>query len=197
MTGAMTTAPDWSHDIIATPRLALRPPVADDAGALFEAIDDAAIVRMLARVPWPYEQADAAAWVAGAAADHAARRGFHRVVTDGAGLCGVVSLSFSPVSLFEPAPELGYWIARNRWGRGYATEAGRALLTFAFARLGVTAVRSGAFHDNPASLGVQARLGFEIVGRSDVFCLARGAKVAHIDTMLTRARLEEIGLLPA
>lgn len=195
--GGTGPAPDWQADVIATARLRLRPPAVADVASLFEAIDDVAIVRMLARVPWPYERDDAAAWVAAAQADHVARRGFHRVVEDAAGLCGVLSLSFSPVSLFEPAPELGYWIARNRWGRGYASEAGRSFLAFAFGSLGVKAVRSGAFHDNPASLRVQARLGFEVVGQSGVFCLARGAKVAHIDTMLTRARLEEIGPQPA
>ena len=48
-------------------------------------------------------------------------------------------------------------------------------------------VRSGVFFDNPASMRVQAKLGFREIGRRQVECLARGRKVEHIDTVLTRA----------
>lgn len=183
----------WPELVIETPRLRLRAPAAADVDAFAAELADFDIVRMLARVPWPYSRMDAVSFVTGARADAEGRHGLHLVVEDGNGLAGLVGLSFSPVSLFAPAPELGYWIARSRWGHGIATEAGRGVLAFAFEALGAKAVRSGAFHDNPASLAVQAKLGFEVVGRSHVFCLARGAEVAHIDTMLTRGRFREVG----
>ena len=42
--------------------------------------------------------------------------------------------------------------------------------------------------DNPASLRVQTKLGFERIGTHMVRCLARGRDVEHIDTILTRER---------
>jgi len=46
-----------------TPRTLLRPGWPEDATAVHEAINDEAIVRMLARAPWPYRKEDAASWL--------------------------------------------------------------------------------------------------------------------------------------
>ena len=45
--------------------------------------------------------------------------------------------------------EFGYWLAKPAWGKGYATEAGRAFLAFLFDEAGLDIVRSGVFLDNP------------------------------------------------
>ena len=76
----------------------------------------------------------------------------------------------------------------GHWGKGYATEAGRAFLAFLFGELGLDIVRSGVFVDNPASLRVQEKLGFERIGTRMIRCLARGTDIEHIDTILTRER---------
>lgn len=84
--------------------------------------------------------------------------------------------------------EFGYWLARPAWGKGYATEAGRAFLAHLFRVAGLDIVRSGVFHDNPASLNVQEKLGFERIGSHMVHCLARRRLIEHVDTILTRDR---------
>ena len=61
------------------------------------------------------------------------------------------------------AVELGYWIARPFWGRGYATEAAVALIDIARA-LGFTQLEGSHFLDNPASARVLEKLGFEPIG---------------------------------
>ena len=61
------------------------------------------------------------------------------------------------------AIELGYWIARPHWGRGYATEASRALIDIA-RTLGFTRLEGSHFLDNPASGRVLEKLGFEPLG---------------------------------
>ena len=71
--------------------------------------------------------------------------------------------------------ELGYWIAEKRWGRGYATEAARALLATA-AGLGHRRIVSGHFTDNPASGAVLAKLGFRRTGTVQSASLARGGR---------------------
>jgi len=172
---------------IGTPRLRLRPPVATDHAALALALGHWRVVRWLARVPFPYRTADAERFVAATAGDLAARRALPLLIFDRDGLAGCVWLDG-----LGAAPEFGYWLAPSRWGRGYATEAGRAALAFAFASLDAAAIRSGVFEGNDASMAVQRRLGFEISGTRSVFCLARGADLPHIDTVLTRERFSAL-----
>jgi RimJ/RimL family protein N-acetyltransferase len=61
------------------------------------------------------------------------------------------------------AVELGYWIGRAFWGRGFATEAGYALVDIARA-LGLRQLEASHFIDNPASGRVLEKLGFESTG---------------------------------
>jgi RimJ/RimL family protein N-acetyltransferase len=84
--------------------------------------------------------------------------------------------------------EFGYWLGRTHWGKGYATEAGRGFLTRVFLGYDIGRLSSGVFVDNPASLRVQEKLGFAVTGRREVYCVARGHLVEHIDTALTRER---------
>lgn len=62
--------------------------------------------------------------------------------------------------------ELGYWIGRPHWGRGYATEAAAAMLDYGFETLGLRTVLAVTLEDNPGSLRVLTKLGFVEVGRT-------------------------------
>jgi [ribosomal protein S5]-alanine N-acetyltransferase len=59
--------------------------------------------------------------------------------------------------------ELGYTLARSAWGRGYATELGRALLAHAFDVLGATRVVAQVEPGNTASRRVLEKLGMSEV----------------------------------
>ena len=151
-----------------TARLLLRPGWVEDAPALARTIGDAAIVRNLAHVPWPYTLADAAAFLT---LPHAPQRPrFLIVLRDTAELVGGIGLHG------EDAPELGYWIARAHWGRGLASEAGRAVMDLADASLRLPRIESCHAVDNPASGRVLAKLGFRPTGGvTERFSLGRGA----------------------
>jgi len=58
-----------------------------------------------------------------------------------------------------PGCEVGWGIAREAWGKGYATEAAIASIDWAFARLGWSEVIHTIAPDNAASKGVAAKLG--------------------------------------
>ncbi len=58
-----------------------------------------------------------------------------------------------------PGPEVGWAIARDCWGRGYATEGAAAAMRFAFERLGWTDVIHSIDPDNAASQQVARKLG--------------------------------------
>jgi RimJ/RimL family protein N-acetyltransferase len=166
---------------IETPRLLLRPVEEADLDQIVAGIGDFAVSGMLARVPHPYHRADAESFLA-SIRETAGRNLALCIVADG-GVVGGLGLTG-----LRNEREFGYWLARPSWGKGYATEAGLAFLGFLFAECGLDIIRSGVFHDNPASLRVQEKLGFVRIGTRAVRCLARGRDVEHIDTILTRDR---------
>jgi RimJ/RimL family protein N-acetyltransferase len=167
--------------VIETERLVLRPVGEGDLDAIVVGIGDLAVSKMLARVPYPYARADAESFLA--ATREAAGRNIALTIADQGGVVGGLGLTG-----LRSEREFGYWLAKPAWGKGYATEAGRAFLAFLFGEAGLDIVRSGVFHDNPASLRVQTKLGFERIGTRMVRCLARGRDIEHIDTILTRDR---------
>ena len=61
-------------------------------------------------------------------------------------------------------PEIGYWLGVPFWGKGYATEAARAVIDHAFGYLGYDVLVSGARVSNPASRRVLQKCGFEWTG---------------------------------
>ena len=153
-----------------TDRLLLRPGWAEDAPALTHAIANEAVVRNLATAPWPYGVADAEAFLA-APRDPAMPSFLITERTGDAprliGACGLARRSSGNV-------ELGYWIARAHWGRGFATEAGRALIDIARS-LKLSKLEASHFVDNPASGRVLDKLGFIATGLSATrYSCARG-----------------------
>lgn len=142
-----------------TPRLLLRPGFPEDAPALAGAIGDMAIVKNLATAPWPYSVRDAEAFLASprdpilpSLLIFARGQGAPQLV----GSCGLGRRPSGSV-------EIGYWIAKPFWGRGYATEACAALIEMA-RTLGLTSLEGSHFLDNPASRRVLEKLGFEPLG---------------------------------
>lgn len=66
-------------------------------------------------------------------------------------------------SEFNGEPELGFMIAMEKWGEGFATEASRALL----ANYDRPRVHAFTNLDNVASQNVLTKLGFDFVGEND------------------------------
>ena len=146
---------------IRTQRLLLRPGWAEDAGALYRAVADERIVRNLARAPWPYAHHDAEAYLAAEQDPATPSLLIFRRTAAAPELVGAVGFQRRE----NGETEFGYWIARAHWGRGYATEAGRALIAAARDSLRVERLHAGHFLDNPASGRVLEKLGFRPTGR--------------------------------
>lgn len=142
-----------------TERLLLRPGWREDAPALARAIADEAVVRNLARAPWPYGLEEADAFLSQPADDLPRLLMFQR--TAGAPrLIGGVGLHRDEAG----EAELGYWVARSFWGLGFATEAGRAVIDMARRSLRLPRLVASHALDNPASGNVLRKLGFRPTG---------------------------------
>lgn len=117
--------------------------------------------------PWMFwaGEADAdstRAFAEGAVEEWDEGSGFHFAMRDGDGLAGVVGIDV-------PAParrlgELGYWVASDRAGRGYATEAGTAVVRFGLRTAGLYRLELRAGVENLASRRVAEKLGFRREG---------------------------------
>ena len=156
-----------------TERLLLRPGWAEDAPALAAAIADEMIVRNLATAPWPYRLQDAEAFLAQPKDPILPSLLIFERTEAEPRLVGSCGLGRRP----SGAVELGYWIGRPFWGRGFATEAGAALIEIA-RTLGFCQLEGSHFVDNPASGRVLEKLGFEPLGiTAPRLSCARGIEV--------------------
>ncbi|KQX38945.1 hypothetical protein ASD04_09875 [Devosia sp. Root436] len=158
-----------------TQRLILREPTLDDAPCYALGVGEYEVARFLTPLPYPYTLAMAVDWLRQARPATPARS---VLVIDlpGRGVIGCISL----------LDELGFWIARPHWNRGYVTEAASALLDWHFAGSEATNVTSSAHHDNAASLAVQYKLGFRPTGREMRFSQTLQHNVDHVVTRLSR-----------
>ncbi len=81
-------------------------------------------------------------------------------VTGGEPFIGFVGLNAVPEQMpFAPALEVGWRLARSSWGNGYATEAARTAVAFAFDTVGVDELVSMTAVGNQRSRAVMERLG--------------------------------------
>lgn len=151
-----------------TERLFLRPGFAEDWQAIHVGLAHPEMVRNLATAPWPYEEADARSF---AERPQDSVTPHFLVTLPGTGVIGLAGLGYDQAT---GEVQLGYWIAREQWGRGYASEAARGVLAVAKA-IGHQRIVASHFLDNPASGKVLAKAGFRATGEIRAgYSLARG-----------------------
>lgn len=169
---------------IETDRLVLRETKQSDAAAFSELVSDFDIARMTGSIAYPYPLLSAEFKIM---TFHAAkRRGLahpYAITIKGEDqLVGIVDLFKREADALW---EIGYWIGRPYWGRGYITEACSALLDEADAHLGKADRIAGVFTDNPASSRVLQKLGFVPSGEPEYyFSMGRLKKAFSQDFIL-------------
>ena len=148
-----------SSTVLATERLVLRTPSLTDAKAIAALVNDRRIAANTLRIPHPYSLADAQAFLMATASTADDEPVF--VITDPddavLGCCGITKLD-------GETPEIGYWLGVPYWGKGFATEAARAVIDHAFGTLGHDVLLGGARISNPASRRVLEKCGFQWTG---------------------------------
>lgn len=156
------------HTEIVTERLRLRRSRPEDLEAILALDSDWEVVKQTATWPWPPDRA----FTATRSQPMPPEIGMAGPVFDRGELVGMMG-----VNATETGTELGYMFARSRWGRGYATEIGRALIAHAFATYDWPAIGACVFDDNPGSARVLEKLGFAETGRCTGACAARGMEL--------------------
>ncbi len=144
---------------ISTPRLLLRELKSADAPALFEVLGDPETMRFY---PRPYSREEVDEWIGRQIGRYAMGAGLLGVVLRDSGtLIGDCGLVWQEVEGVEE-PEIGYHVHREHQGRGYATEAARAVRDYAFGTLGCDHVISMIRPENLASRRVAEKNGLTV-----------------------------------
>jgi RimJ/RimL family protein N-acetyltransferase len=151
------TLREASPCVLETERLSLRRPTLADVKAIARLANDRRIAEHIRRLPHPYSQ------------DHAIE--FIRyTVAEPREIAFLVESNFAPIgavsiSMIEPeAPDIGYWLGVEHWGRGFATEAARAVIDYFFAEFDREHLFACARVANPTSRNILEKCGFQWSG---------------------------------
>jgi len=152
----MTLASQIAKPVLETERLILRAPRRDDVNAIVRLVNDRRVAENTARIPHPYGVDDAERFIA--SVNRQDGEAVFAIMRDHdlIGVCGVEPR--------ENAPKIGYWLGAPFWSRGYATEAVRAAIDYAFGALGHDSLQAGARVGNSASRRVLEKCGFQWTG---------------------------------
>ena len=112
------------------------------------------VVKWLANVPYPYTYDDLEDYLLISDSNQ-----FDLNIFLGNQLIGRVGLTLDGDNYYD----LGYWIGKDYWGKGYATESSKKLLEYVLDKLDSPKIKSGYFVDNFSSGNVLKKLGFKEV----------------------------------
>lgn len=144
---------DDSESRLTTARLALRLARMGDAPAIARHANDRQVAEMTSRIPHPYGLGHAESFLASLGDELV----FAITCRESGEFMGLTGLHATER---EDAAELGYWLGRPFWNKGYATEAAQAMIDHAFGALALTCVEVRCRVVNGASRRVIQKCGF-------------------------------------
>jgi RimJ/RimL family protein N-acetyltransferase len=121
------------------------------------------VARTTANIPHPYDQSMAEAWIrthrpafeAGEATTYAI------TLNETVQLVGAIGIHINKSNRIG---EIGYWIGKLFWNRGYATEAVKAVIAYGFEQLGLNRIHARHMTKNAASGRVMEKAGMKFEG---------------------------------
>jgi RimJ/RimL family protein N-acetyltransferase/nitrite reductase/ring-hydroxylating ferredoxin subunit len=143
--------------------ISLRPFRADDVPAIVAACQDPEIQRWIPLIPVPYTEADARRFILMTLQAWHDGTGYEFAITDASTDCYVGSIGLH----LGPNPRrhaVGYLVAPEVRGRGYASRAVRLLTRWGFERLGIERLALWTLTGNAASQAVAEKTGFRYEG---------------------------------
>ena len=170
----------WPKEI-RTKRLVIRPYRKSDSPDIARLLNDYEVSKMCSRIPFPYTLHDAEFFLENlcrspTGVTYAITLATEKATstTSGSGsasdadwdgdgiLIGSIGI-FDVFHLDDPAKAtgmIGYWLGRPFWGKGFATEAGNAIVQVSFLKMGLSIIHGEHWCENPASGRVMQKIGF-------------------------------------
>ena len=164
-------------DQIKTKRLVLKKPTKKiNKKSIVSQIGDWEVAKWLSGVPYPYTEQKAEEWLNNISYDDLLFSIFRNN-----SLIGGVGLSLEE----DDDLDLGFWIGRDHWGKGYATEAAMGLIQYVKEEANFKQITACYIKGNMGSSNVLRKLGFEEVGECEEYFLSRKKTMSCVDLLLT------------
>lgn len=167
---------------LTTERLVLRPTVPNDVERALEIRADREVARNLASATIPPDTRKMTDWFAGHAEEWCEGTAYRFAITLDARLIGVCDI----FDIAGGEGEIGYWLDRPVWGRGFGLEAARTLVRFATKDIGLSSLVAGCADDNPASAAILVGLGFARLADVRIFSTSRQEEITQRRFRLAR-----------
>jgi RimJ/RimL family protein N-acetyltransferase len=176
--------------VIESERLLLRALAFADSDALVRELNNFAIVRNTARIPFPYAKEDAETFLTWATNPPSGSLVMAiELKTEPHALQGIVSYEWSES---KGNAELGYWLSEGIWGQGYGYEAAQSVVKHAF-EVSRHGLMIACYHnENEGSARILRRIGFETTGPCTSYSKAQGREVNVTNMKLTRDRWRQM-----
>lgn len=150
-------------DQIETKRLLLRKLLASDAERIEKLAGDYDVAKTTLNIPHPYPKGSAQDFIESRhrAEEKKSIAAFAMVEKESQLFIGLINLNLSTP---HRRGELAYWIGKDYWGKGYGTEAVKALIAYGFRTLHLHRIYAAAFTSNPGSWKVMEKAGLTYEG---------------------------------
>jgi len=142
-----------------TERLILRPFSHDDAKEVQRLAGDFAVAETTLTIPHPYEDGMAEEWIGTHEKIFQAGTEIVFAITDKIEKYLIGAIGISQINTQFEKAEIGYWIGKPYWNKGYCTEAVQAVLKYCFENLKLNKVYAMHFTNNPPSGRVMEKAG--------------------------------------
>jgi RimJ/RimL family protein N-acetyltransferase len=152
-------------------KIVLRKLVITDANSITEHIKDKTIIKWLLVVPHPYRNKDAVKFIRSRQNERRTRKSY----TFGISLKGnkeiIGIIDLSDIDWEDKKAEMGYWIGKRFWGRGFMTEVINLMARFGFRELKLNKIYARVFEGNLASMKALEKNNFRREGilRDEVY----------------------------
>ena len=161
---------------IKTKRLVLKKPTKKiNTKSIVSHIGDWEVAKWLSDVPYPYTEQKAEEWLNNINHDDLT---FSIFMNDS--LIGGVGVSLEE----DNDLDLGFWIGKNHWGKGYATEAAIGLIQYVKEETNFKQITACYIKGNTGSSNVLKKLGFEEIGECEEYFLSRKKTMSCIKLLL-------------
>ena len=188
----MFSAVDEPIGELLTDRLSLRPPRRGDAAAVDEAISET-IDELVLWLPWARRDhglAETRRYLRTARSARARRQAFEFLVEDAESKRALGMVSLHRIDWQRRSAGIGYWVRRSEWGRGIASEAGRAVVELAFRECGLYRIEVHVALENKASQRVAEKMGLLREGVARGIEFVNGRYLDHVQFALLRSDVE-------
>lgn len=147
---------------IETEHLLIRDHIADDLQAFHALVSDREVMRYLPEIycaSIEESERNLQTSIAAIGTEHRTKYFFAILEHSSEQFVGAIGLLLRPEPIRHSRGNLGYFINKEFWGKGYTTEAAKAVLHFAFEELGLHKVTTGCLRENAGSEAVMKKCG--------------------------------------